>query len=67
MIIYLFILAVDGIQNTGINCYHLRQLAILCGLNCFDKYQYTLTLQECDPQSGVLIESKVLHIFSFEL
>lgn len=57
-------LAVDGLQNTGINCYHLRQLGILCGLNCYDKYQFTLTPEECDPESGIVTENKVISMIT---
>jgi chromate reductase, NAD(P)H dehydrogenase (quinone) len=57
--------AVDGFETSGINCYHLRQLAILCGLNCIDNYQLSLTSHDCDSHTGFVLDSKVCALVIF--
>jgi hypothetical protein len=60
-------LAVDGLEDSGINCYHLRQLAILCGLNCLDQNHFSLTSQECDPRTGHVLDHKVFGFHSVRI
>ena len=50
---------VDSLSKKSINCYHLRELAMVCGMKCMSHFQVCLTQGEVGILNGSIHDSKV--------
>ena len=57
---------VDSLTEEGMNCYHLRQLAIILGLDCLAEPQFCLVHDEYyNKTTGRIDEDKVPLVLTF--